>query len=145
MPLRVSARPAALVDMNEQFILLDAMQDIWDKNEESLDHLYSCKQKLITDFNNVSASDCTDRVLGDYCSKLDLFDLHIGLQTVILEDDNNRLERQERTGINASQHNNLLASQSIQISCQQHILSSGITAQQELMNATSSIIDNFLS
>ena len=105
-----AARPAALANLNEQFTLLEAMQDKQDKNEESLDHLYSCEQKLITNFNNVPASDWTDRVLGDYHTKIDLFDLHIGLQTVILEDDNNHLERQERTGINASQHYDSLAS-----------------------------------
>ena len=105
-----AARPAALANLNEQFTLLEAMRDTWDKNKESLDHLYSRKQKLITNFNNVPASDRTDCVLGDYRTEIYLFDLHIRLQTVILEDHNNRIDRQERTGIRASQHYNLLAS-----------------------------------
>ena len=113
----VAARPAALANLNEQFTLLEAMQDTRDENEDSLDHLYSRKQKLITNFNNIPVSDRTDCVLGDYCTKKDLFELHIGLQTVILEDDNNRINRQELTGIHASQRYNTLASQSNQITC----------------------------
>ena len=104
-----AARPAALANLNEQFTLLEAMQDTRDKSKESLDHLYSCEQKLITDFNNVPVSDRTDCVLGDYCSEIDLFEFHIGLQTVILENDNNRIDRQELTGIRASQHYGSLA------------------------------------
>ena len=140
-----AARPAALANLNEQFTILEAMQDTRDKSEESLDHLYSCEQKLITNFNNVPASDRTDCVLGDYCTEIDLFDLNIGLQTAILEDDNNRIDRQELTGIHANQRYNTLASQSIEITRQQRVLSFGIAAQQELITATLRVIDNFLS
>ena len=110
-----AARPAALANVNEQFSILEAMQDARDESEESLDHLYSREQKLITDFNNVPISDRTDRVLGDYRIEIDLFELHIGLQTVILEDDNNRIEEQELTGIRANQRYGALISQSNQI------------------------------
>ena len=94
-----AARPAALANLNKQYTILGAMRDTRDKSEESLDHLYSCEQKLITDFNNIPVSNLTDCVLRDYCTKIDLFELHIGLQTVILEDDNNCIDRQEIIGI----------------------------------------------
>lgn len=117
-----AACPAALANLNEQVSLLETVPGTWDKTKESLDHLYSWKQNLITNFNNVPESDQTKRALRDYHTKLNLFELHIGLETVILEDNNNCIQRQERAGININQHYNLLASRLIQISCQQRVL-----------------------
>lgn len=140
-----AARPAALANLNEQFTLLEAMRDTRDKSKESLDHLYSCKQKLITNFSNVPVSDRTDCVLGDYRTEINLFELHIGLQTVILEDDNNRIDRQELAGICANQRYKTIANRSIEITRQQRVLSFGIAAQQELITAASRVMDSFLS
>ena len=140
-----AARPAALANLNEQYTILEALEDTRDESEGSLDHLYSREQKLITDFNNIPVSDRTDRVLRDYRTELDLFELHIGLQTVILEDDNNRIEEQELTGIRASQRHRSLANRITQINRQQHVLNIGIAAQQELITATLRVIDSFLS
>ena len=140
-----AARPAALANVNEQYSILETMRDARDESEESLDHLYSREQKLITDFNNVPLSDRTDRVLGDYRIEIDLFELHIGLQTIILEDDNNRIEEQELTGIRANQRYRALASRSTQITRQQRVLNVGIAAQQELITVISRVVDNLLS
>ena len=59
--------------------------------------------------------------------------------------DNSRIDRQELTGICANQHYETLASQSIEITRQQRVLSFGIAAQQELITAASRIMDSFLS
>ena len=67
------------------------------------------------------------------------------MQTVILEDDNNRIDRQELTGICANQRYKMLANRSTEITRQQRVLSFGIAAQQELITAASRVMDNFLS
>ena len=120
------------------------MRDTRDETEESLDFLYFQEEKLITNFNNVPDSERTKQILRDYYIELNLFDIHIGLQTVILEDDNNRIDRQERVGMDSNQQYNALVSQTIQIPWQLHVLQNGILSQQELIDATLQVIDNYL-
>ena len=124
-----SKRLKALADLNEQVSLLETMRDTQDETEESLDFFYFWEEKLITDFNNVPDSKRTKQILRDYYTELNLFDIHIGLQTVILEDNNNRVNRQERVGINSNQRYNALVSQTIQIPWQLHVLQNGILSQ----------------
>ena len=106
-------RPEALADLNEQVSLLRTMWDTQDETEESLDFLFFQEKKLIAHFNNVPNSERTKQILRDYCTELNLFDIHIGLQTVILEDDNDRINRQERMRIDSNQRYNALVSQTI--------------------------------
>ena len=120
------------------------MQDTQDETEESLDFLYFREEKLITDFNNVPDSKRTKQILRDYYIELNLFDIHIGLETVILEDNNNCIERQEHVGMDSNQQYNTLVSQTIQIPWQLRVLQDGITAQQELIDTTLHVIDNYL-
>ena len=63
---------------------------------------------------------------------------------MILEDNNNRVDRQERVGINSNQWCNALVSQTIQIPQQLHVLQNGILSQQELIDAALHVIDNYL-
>ena len=82
------------------------MQDTQDETEESLDYLYFQEQKLITDFNNFPVSKQNKQILQDCYMEVNLFDTHIGLETMILEDNNNCIKRQERVGINSNQQYN---------------------------------------
>lgn len=80
----------------------------------------------------------------DYNIELNLFDTHVGLETLALIGDKDWIKAQERAWIDNHQQFNLLTSQIIQIPWQLHVSECGITAQRAIVDPSSGVIDNFL-